>query len=205
MADWDTYEKIDGKAIALRVKARRADIGMTQVSLARLAGVSQQSVCAIERGAIKIPRALPKLAQVLGTTGRYLTTGVEEDGAPLISVVEASKLKLKIQAIKEEKLGAGYKYLKPTEDLAGLSFAIRCQDNAMSPSVSLGDLLIIDLERKERPGDYVLLSALDDILVRKVRMQTQDSKEYLPINQDYPVISKPEQVFGVISEIRKIC
>lgn len=203
MADWDTFAKIDGKAVARRVKERRAATSMTQVSLAKMAHVSQQSICAIERGAIKLPRALPQIAAVLGTTARYLTTGVESDGAPIFNVINAADLKAKMTAMLDVTLGAGYSYLLPTQKTDS-SFAIKSLDTAMTPDIALGDLVIVDLQRAMRPGELALIGVGNDIMIRKVKMQTQDKTEFVPSNEFYPTIIGPDVVFGVISEVRKL-
>lgn len=202
MADWDNFEEIDGKAVAERFKQRRDEIGMTQVSLAKLARVSQQSICAIERGAIKLPRALPRIADVLGTTARYLITGIEAEGAPLLNVINRKALEEKLLAIAESRLGAGYKYLEPTSKNEH-AFAIVSVDEAMAPMISNGDILLVDRKRRIRPRDHVLIGVDTDLLVRKVKMQTQEEIEYVPASDDYPVIKSPDVMFGVIFEIRK--
>lgn len=203
MADWDTFAEIDGKAVAKRVKELRTATSMTQVSLAKMAQVSQQSICAIERGDIKLPRALPQIAAVLGTTSRYLTTGVESDGAPIFDVTNTAALKEKVTEMQEVTLGAGYSYLEPTKKTEK-AFAIKCLDDAMVPDISNGDLVVVDLQRTLKPGVLALIGVGNDIMIRKVKMQTQDKAEFVPANEFYPIITGPDEVFGVISEVRKL-
>jgi len=52
---------IDGKA----VKRARQAAGLTQAALAQRAGMSAQTVAAIEQGRLKSTRFLPQLARVL--------------------------------------------------------------------------------------------------------------------------------------------
>ena len=52
-------------SLAARFKARRLELGMTQVEVANSAGVSQQSIESIESGRTRKPRNLLDLAKAL--------------------------------------------------------------------------------------------------------------------------------------------
>ncbi|WP_309574165.1 helix-turn-helix transcriptional regulator [Klebsiella pneumoniae] len=61
--------------LAHRVKQKRAEMSLSQVQLARMVGMRQQSLQAIESGETKRPRLLVELAAVLGCEPAWLLYG----------------------------------------------------------------------------------------------------------------------------------
>lgn len=60
-----------------RIRVLREAKGLTQHTLGRLTGLSQQSIHALESGVTQRPRKLDRIAAVLGTTERELLFGDE--------------------------------------------------------------------------------------------------------------------------------
>jgi transcriptional regulator with XRE-family HTH domain len=73
-----------------RIKARREELGLTQLQLARALGVTPQHVSIIEKNK-RAPSldSLAKLAQEMGVTTDYLITGKESVVSDVISVIKA--------------------------------------------------------------------------------------------------------------------
>ncbi|WP_336696298.1 helix-turn-helix domain-containing protein [Delftia acidovorans] len=73
------------KHIGERIRARRAELGMTQGRLADAAGITASAVSQIESGAIRTLKndTLARVALALQTTALELTAGLEDDNAPL--------------------------------------------------------------------------------------------------------------------------
>lgn len=62
----------DAKKLGARVRALRDGLNMTQKQLAKAAGMSQQNIVNIEKGAVERPRRLKELAIALETTQEAL-------------------------------------------------------------------------------------------------------------------------------------
>ncbi len=76
----------EGIDLGWRIRARREAMRWTQEELARRAGVGRSWLSLVEQGARDKPSAMYvlRVAQALGTTPRYLLTGVPDD-APRIA------------------------------------------------------------------------------------------------------------------------
>jgi transcriptional regulator with XRE-family HTH domain len=64
--------------ISERVKSRRTELNLSQCQLARIVGMRQQSLQAIEAGITKRPRHLLELAKALGCEPEWLLFGDEQ-------------------------------------------------------------------------------------------------------------------------------
>ena len=67
---------VNAMTLALRLIEKREAAGLTQAQLGEMAGVTQQTIHAIEKGLTHNPRKIKALARVLRTTGEYLQYGV---------------------------------------------------------------------------------------------------------------------------------
>ncbi|VEA48413.1 regulatory protein Cro (antirepressor) [Salmonella enterica subsp. arizonae] len=65
--------------LATRVKERRKELKMTQVTLAELTGVSQQAINRIESGVISRPRYLLEMSVALDCDPNWLLHGLQND------------------------------------------------------------------------------------------------------------------------------
>lgn len=95
------------------------------------------------------------------------------------------------------------------------AFAIKIDDQSMSSEFAVGDIVIIDTQKKPSPGNYVLvqLKDHDKVLLRKYRLlkgdatQKQSSFELIPLNPDWPILvvkdSKNCRILGVCVEHRR--
>ena len=83
--------------IGNRVKARRKELGLTQVDLARISGITQSSLSNIETGETKSLRGMTLigLARALRTTTRWIMTGKgPHEPEPQLSAQEEHLLEL---------------------------------------------------------------------------------------------------------------
>ena len=71
--------------IGRRILEQRERLGMSQVDLAKLAGVTRQWLSLLELGEIESPGAIPldNLAQALGVSMAFLLHGAPSDGVPV--------------------------------------------------------------------------------------------------------------------------
>lgn len=61
--------------LAIRLRARRKEVGWTQEELARRVGTSQAVIQKIENGKSLRPRKIDRIAEMLGTTPAWLMFG----------------------------------------------------------------------------------------------------------------------------------
>ena len=89
MSQASTPQPAGAKEIGLAVRARRRELRLTQKTLAALAGVTQQTVSAIEKGRRRpAPPILKMLARALDSTTDQLlgsVGGVAETGVAFVS------------------------------------------------------------------------------------------------------------------------
>jgi len=70
-------------SLGARVKARREELGISQVELGEMTGYSQSSIAEVERGGSKQPRRISQLAAALQTTPAWLRGDDAAASAPL--------------------------------------------------------------------------------------------------------------------------
>lgn len=70
--------------LAQRVRQHRKQAGLSQKTLAKLVGVSQQAIVALEKGDIADPKRIVEIAEALGVSARYLK-GLTDDPTPIIT------------------------------------------------------------------------------------------------------------------------
>jgi len=109
--------------IGERVRLRRKELGLSQVELAKMAGVSQATLSELEKGLHKGIRNLATLAEELGVSALWLEKGVEPispeerlklatalaaESAAAASKIHDDVLRLaeKLMLVPEEKLKA---------------------------------------------------------------------------------------------------
>jgi transcriptional regulator with XRE-family HTH domain len=68
-------EEVNSTPLGQRLRAERKAQGKTQGQLARLAGIKQQAVSALERGIAQETRAVVPLAVALGVSPEWLASG----------------------------------------------------------------------------------------------------------------------------------
>lgn len=67
--------------VGATIRRLREERGLDQAGLADRAGVSQQAISKIERGASAEPKSLPRLCKVLGVTVEQVLTEAGDDGS----------------------------------------------------------------------------------------------------------------------------
>jgi hypothetical protein len=81
------------------------------------------------------------------------------------------------------------------------------QDDSMAPTFVKGDILTIDYEVFEEPGDYMLVRFGHLLLIRRYADRgDNDHFDFLPVNRAYPQVlddGAPDP-WGVVSAVRHI-
>ncbi|QHM71561.1 LexA family protein [Mixta intestinalis] len=201
--------------LASRARKRRTELNLTQAEVAKRAGISQQSVEAIENGKTLKPRSILTLATALECDARWLLLGgdVATDynyGArrvPVLSYVQAGAF------TDAEPLpdASEFEYVLTTAEMSEHSFALRIRGDSMEPEFREGDIVIIDAEIYPTPGEFVVArNGCHEATFKKYRPVGQGPKgeedfELVPLNSDYPVCrswEKPVSIIGTMVEHR---
>lgn len=200
-------------SLATRFKARRLELGMTQVEVANSAGVSQQSIESIESGRTRKPRNLLELSKALKCNPEWLLNGenimplteISSRRIPVISYVQAGSL-TEARAITD--LTGDFEYVLADADIPEYCFALRIDGDSMQPEFKEGDIIIIDPELLPMPGEFVVAkNGGHEATFKKYRPLGVGINEFelVPLNPDYPVLRSADmhlQIIGVMIEHR---
>ncbi|EED0553423.1 LexA family protein [Escherichia coli] len=201
--------------LANRAKKRRTELNLTQVEVAKRAGISQQSIEAIENGKTLKPRNLLALASALECDPKWLLLGgdVVTDfnyGArrvPVLSYVQAGAF-TSAELLREE---GDFEYILTTAELSESSFALRIRGDSMEPEFKEGDIVIIDTDVYPTPGEFVAAcNGSHEATFKKYRpvgigAKGEEDFELVPLNTDYPICrswEKPIKIIGTMVEHR---
>lgn len=148
-----------------RIAARRAELGLSQTKLAKLAGLSQATIGKLESGISSGSSHLHKIARALQTTVEYLTGETDDphEGYIPVPAKEDVASELGLVAVRELdlSLGMGATYLDvpvtetirhfPIEWLRlytraspDLLFFAQGMGDSMEPTIRDSDLMLID-------------------------------------------------------------
>lgn len=179
--------------ISSRVKNLRAKLGITQLQLAEIVGVAQNSIQKIESGDTKNPRNIEALAKALQTTPEFLRFGVGElDNAtvvasagnylPLISLVQAG-VWTEIQELPPLDVELYPCPIKCSQH----SFIVRVEGESMLPRFEEGDLIYVDPDAQVENGSYVVARLDDENQATFKQLIIDGNKKYLKaLNPDWP-------------------
>lgn len=200
-------------SLAARFKARRLELGMTQVEVASEAGISQQSIESIESGRTRKPRNVLELAKALKCSPDWLLNGknimplaeISTRRIPILSYVQAGQF-TETQAYTDT--AGDLEYVLADADIPETCFALRIDGDSMQPEFKEGDIVIIDPDLCPMPGEFVVAKNNGhEATFKKFRPLGigVDDFELVPLNPDYPVLRSkdmPLQIIGVMIEHR---
>ena len=207
------------KTIAERLKFAREELGLSQPELAKKAGVSQGTIGNIETGTRKQPRNLLQLADALGVTPVWLSTGhgpmhahpyssnVEpgpntRGSVPLISWVQAGQW---CEAC--EPLPANFDsdtYLPCPVAHSPHTFALRVKGDSMTAphgrSYPEGCIIYVDPERRSPINGDRIIACLDggSKVTFKVYKNEDGRQWLLPLNPQHLPLHERFTVLGTV-------
>lgn len=218
--------------IGRRIKAARNRAGLTAKALAERTGrLKPTRISNWEHGArTPGPAEVKLLAEVLNVSAAYLMCLSDHDElagdtalprttlipivkpADLISVIQQASLSTTniSSVLAEEYIPIIKNNSVNAKDLD--VFALRIRDKSMVPEFKLDDIIIIDLQLKPRPGDYVLAAVNDEIIFRKYSECQYDATAVAafslsPLNSDWAAMRFTEQpertIIGTLRELRR--
>lgn len=210
--------------IGSRIFQERQAKGLTRKALAELTDDLKPSrINNWERGLrTPGPEEIKQLAKALDVAPGYLMCLTDDKQVkqefpwlgsliPLLNSQQACDPKTVIQAIKDETGHHSVSFipLSPeiSQNLGENTFALRIQDDSMSPELKIGDVLIVDPDQTIRPGGLVVvnLQEMSESTVRRYKQLSADSSiqqyELLPTNENWATVrgipSSGHKIIGV--------
>lgn len=159
--------------IGKNIKTRRTDLGLTLEEVAKIVGVSRQTIQRYESGVIaSIPSdRIEKLAQALNTTPAFVMFGNRvapsaQKGTriPVLGRVAAG---IPIEAIEDVE---DWEEIPESMAKNGEYFALRIKGESMSPKLQPGDVVIVKKQNDVDTGDTaIVLVNGNDATVKQIK------------------------------------
>lgn len=198
-----------------RIRLRRKSLQLTQKQLAQQVKVSHVAISQWEKEET-LPRGenLLRLAEALGCAPAYLIDGdgpvfSENSWAglhqiPLLAQRDVAQWLNDASSVRQELL------MHNDMALSQQSFAIRVEEQAMTPAILRGDVVIIDPSLAPQPGDCVLAMQQQNALLRTWRQRGSEEGvaqfELAPVNINFPELHSSRdslQLIGTLVELRR--
>lgn len=196
--------------ISDRVKQRRKELGLSQERLAELLHVKQPSIQKLEKGRVRNPKYLKRLAMILKTTQEWLQFGIGSDiiqpPITLIPVLDWNEAIDNEKSLREKP--AKERETVPMTGICGSKcYALKVKGDSMVSTIPgrlsfLEDyVIIVDPEREPQHGNFVIAKqkkAEEPIFKQYI---IDGDKAYLrPLNPQYPLITIDEniEIYGVV-------
>jgi SOS-response transcriptional repressor LexA len=214
--------------IGERIKETRKERGMTQVALAKAAGVHQSTIADLERGRTTKTPSAAQIARVLGVDALWLATGrgrkeasfdhLSSNGfnldegnvsastvqlrgkVPVISLVAAGNWS---EAVDNFAPGQAEEWVATTIPIKQHTYALRVQGDSMEPKFLDGAIIIVEPEEEARNGSYVIVRQNGSEATFK-QLVIDGTQTYLkPLNSRYPImVMQPDAIIcGVVKQV----
>lgn len=206
--------------IGNRIKEVRTRLGLTQMQLAKNAGVKQSTIADLERGHTNRSPSITQIAMALGVNPDWLVTGkgaadrgslgsnVSEHHAtlgrvPLISWVAAGNWSENV-----DNFVAGYAetWVVATIPVKQHTYALLVEGDSMEPMFPNGATIIVEPEEDAHHGSYVIVRQNGGEATFK-QLIIDGGQYYLkPLNPRYPIMQMRDDatICGVVKEIRML-
>lgn len=190
-------------AIAARLVQLRTARDLSQAGLAKLAGVSQQSIAAIETLRVDTPRYLPILSDALGVHPEYLRTG-RNPGVPLYTATELSARSSYPKS--DTELSIDQPMLVPHDKkYSARTFSLVVPDDACAASCAArGTLVVVDPEVGPQAGDLICVHFRTGPTLRRFQDSTVQCF-YAPDDPLYTMLdASTARLIGTVIEWRRL-
>lgn len=205
--------------LAIRLKATRKELKLTQEQLAERSGVSQSDISKIERRATIKPVGVLALARALGCNPYWLESGMGEKSqtgnvqavtkrgrVPLISWVAAGKFG---EITDMYQPGEAEQWEDVVDNQPGENaFALRVKGESMtspypgSDTFPDGTVIIVDPSRSCDAGDYVVAKDVGTQEATFKKLVTDSGRWFLkPLNPSFPTIEIDDPALRVIGKV----
>lgn len=201
--------------IGKNIKSRRIDLGLTLEEVAKIVGVSRQTIQRYESGVIaSIPSdKIEKLAQALNTTPAFVMFGnrvapTHQTGIriPVLGRVAAG---IPIEAIEDVE---DWEEIPESMAKKGEYFALRIKGDSMLPEIKEGDVVIVRKQPCVDSGEIaIVLVNGTDATCKKIQKQENgitligyNTAVYSPTFYTIKQIEDlPVRVLGKVIEVRR--
>ena len=207
-------------SVGERIRKAREKLGLTQVQLAKKAGVSRGAIYQWENDLTQQIRKdkVPRLAAILQVDVTALSPFGGGTVAPIdkdhksnyVVLMQWSDLtaigaggKMKMSALKRPS------YIEVGMDISPECKALRIEDTSMEPQFRKRDEIILDPNLKPEEGDHVLvrLHQTGEHVFRLYVPRRGGAYDLIAENPDYPTVTInarfPAEIMGVLVEHRK--
>lgn len=196
--------------LAERAKQRRIELNLTQTEVADAAGVTQQTIEALENDKTKKPKNILSIAKALKCDPEWLMYGrgnvtpalMGARQIPLLSYLQAGSYR---EHMPITAYDGKFEFVITDMDWSPFTFALKINGDAMEPEFKDGDVVIIDPEIVPRPGEFVVAkNGSQEATFKKYRPTGIDTHtglekfELVPLNQDYPILKSDETQLIII-------
>lgn len=187
-------------AIGERICALRKNRELTQAALAKLCGISQQTIGSLETGRVSDPRHLPIIGQMLNVSVEFLRYG-RSKGVPII-LNTASNASLPRAG---EDLDPAAKMLPTMQKYSQRAFAFITDDTSCrSVGVFPGDLVVVDPEVETRAENLVCVRYQGRLSLRIIK-DMGSSKLYAATNDNHATLDDSSCEFvGTVIQITRL-
>ena len=146
-----------------RLKNARAAAKLSQQTLAKKAGVSQQAIGEIERGAVFSTKSIYKIAAALNVSANFLDPDVPaiQSGRTIVSIVGFVGAGAEIFTIDDHPKGAGLEEVEAPPGAGRSVVALRVRGSSMAPVYKDGDVIFYETQEE---GDLSHLAGRDCII-----------------------------------------
>jgi len=192
--------------LANRVRARMAELSITQEELAKLVGVSQTAIFKIVAGQTLEPRKLLALAKALKVSPQWLSTGVDTQLSSVNQPQESNAHETfdlgafkHVPVVGHTQLGDNGHWSElefpvgfgdgciPFPIADANAYALRCVGDSMRPRIKSGEYVIIAPNTEPVSGDEVLIRSSDGRVMVKTLLYTRDGRLHvMSINEAHP-------------------
>lgn len=166
--------ELDVQTLGDRIRAKRRELNISQIELAKKVGITQGALSHLESGRNETSKELPQIALALGVDVHWLLTGqnlqanipsyteihdwdsntpIEDDEASIIFYKDfhlqcGGGLENLVESNEHRRLRMSKSTLKRLGIEQELAFAATAQDNSMMPTICDGDTVFVDRGRK---------------------------------------------------------
>ena len=179
---------------------------ISQTELAKAIGVTPQNIQALCSGKIKKSRHINEIAAYLNVDPFWLATGSSTSNNQYSTqLAEVSQIPI----LFWQTIGDGNKppyegLIKGAFDHSDLTYALKVQDNSMSPKFEIGDILLISEGYKADHGDYIIakISANNQYICR-IYHRREDEIKLIALNPAYGIINQLETEFEIVGIVKE--
>ncbi|WP_074008667.1 LexA family protein [Duodenibacillus massiliensis] len=178
--------------------------------LANMVGRSPSQISDISTGRRRIGERLARALELkLGLAPGYFDTADEPAMQPLISSGFRRLPLIPWESLGDPENPSDSKevFIVTSNTASDSAFALKIEDNSMSPGFEKTDIVIVDPEIKPTPSSYVVAVADGEPVFRKYRSRGKSGFELIPLNPDYPTISSEDykelEIKGVAIQVIK--